>query len=361
MSNYTTEVRFICETAAGLSASEGGNSVENIIQAAIPKVFDFDFPIFDEAYRNVLETKILKHYYTREIGEETVGLWKFRLNTTLNEIMPYYNKLYNSELLDFNPLYDVNYTREGNRTTNETGESEGRDVTNETDTMTGTVTDAGSSANTKAMTGTVEDEGTNSETTRTTGTVTDDGDRSTTNSGTDRETTNDAKKNDHWDYYSDTPQGTIGAVPGGGQQAISGHTYLTNVRHVTDDGTGSTQEKTTVHGHAISETNDNTREYNTTETTNGTNDNTKTYNTQETDNGTTGNTRTYNTTDTKSGTATKTNNTSLENLQDYIEHVSGKMSAASYSKLLQEFRETFLNIDMMIINDLRSLFFGLWE
>ena len=114
MSKYTTQVRFICETAAGLSESEGQTSVKQIIAAAIPSVFDFDFPIFDESYRNVLETKILKHYYTREIGLETVGLWKLKLDTKLNEIMPFYNQLYKSELIEFNPMYDVDLTRDHN-------------------------------------------------------------------------------------------------------------------------------------------------------------------------------------------------------------------------------------------------------
>ena len=93
MSKYTTEVRFICEQAADYDASQNYAKVSEIIDKAIPKVFDFDFPIFDETYRNVLCTKILKHYYTREICEETVGLWKLRLDTRLNEIMPFYNKL----------------------------------------------------------------------------------------------------------------------------------------------------------------------------------------------------------------------------------------------------------------------------
>lgn len=112
MSKYTTEVRFICETSAGLTESGGFNSVNDIIKKAIPNVFNFDFPIFDENYRNVLCTKILKHYYTREIGLETVGLWKLKLDTKLNEIMPYYNKMYESETFKYNPLYDTDYTRE---------------------------------------------------------------------------------------------------------------------------------------------------------------------------------------------------------------------------------------------------------
>ena len=134
MSKYTTEVRYICEEAAGLTESVGFNSINSILSdETLDKIFDFFFPIFDEAYRHPLERKILKHYYTREIGQETVGLWKLRMETKLNEIMPYYNKLYESELLEFNPLYDVNYkvdhkgkgshtdARTENRMMNETG------------------------------------------------------------------------------------------------------------------------------------------------------------------------------------------------------------------------------------------------
>ena len=104
MSNYTTEVRFICESVSGLSESAGASRVDDIINAAIPKIFDFNFPIFDEEYRNVLCMKILKHYYTREIGLETYGLWKLKLNTKLNEIMPVYNKMYKATFEDFDAL-----------------------------------------------------------------------------------------------------------------------------------------------------------------------------------------------------------------------------------------------------------------
>ncbi len=117
MSKYTTEVRFICEQFSGLSESAEYSDVEQVIKKCLPKVFDFQFPIFDESYRSIIETKILRHYYTREIGLETVGLWKLKLNTKLNEIMPYYNKLYKSELIEFNPLYDVELTRERKRYT----------------------------------------------------------------------------------------------------------------------------------------------------------------------------------------------------------------------------------------------------
>lgn len=124
MSKYTTELRFICESYAGHDESVDGDSIENVITNALPKLFNFNFPIFDENYRTVLERKIVMHYYTREIGYETVGRWKLALNTKLNEIMPYYNKLYESELLQFNPIYSHDiYTKRDNTATNNTQQS----------------------------------------------------------------------------------------------------------------------------------------------------------------------------------------------------------------------------------------------
>ena len=62
--------------------------------------FDFglnDYPIFDETYRNVLNNNIINHYLMNEIGFETPALFKFYLNQTMNEIMPYYNELYKAQ------------------------------------------------------------------------------------------------------------------------------------------------------------------------------------------------------------------------------------------------------------------------
>lgn len=127
MSKYTTEVRFICENSAGLRESEGADNVDSVLDSCWNKVFNFDFPIFDENYRQVLCRKILKHYYTREIAHETVGRWKLALNQKMNEIMPYYNQLYKSELYEFNPFYDVDVTRsrKGSGTRDSNGSTSG--------------------------------------------------------------------------------------------------------------------------------------------------------------------------------------------------------------------------------------------
>lgn len=114
MSKYTTELRFICETLAEFDTSQGYGKVSDIINACWDKIFDFDFPIFDANYKSVLCKKIIKHYYTREIGMETYGLWKLKLDTLMNEIMPYFNERYKSAELKYNPLYDTDYTRTTN-------------------------------------------------------------------------------------------------------------------------------------------------------------------------------------------------------------------------------------------------------
>ena len=56
----------------------------------------------------------------------------------------------------------------------------------------------------------------------------------------------------------------------------------------------------------------------------------------------------------------KTSNSNLTDTESYLESVRGKMSSKSYSALLMEYRETFINIDMMLIEELSDLFFGLW-
>lgn len=112
MSKYTTEVRYICEVYAGYEHSEGLRKVTEIIKLAEPKVFDFTYPIWDESKRHEFQQKILLNFYTREIGFETVGLWKMKLQNRLLHIMPYYNRLYKALDEDFNLLHDVDLHRE---------------------------------------------------------------------------------------------------------------------------------------------------------------------------------------------------------------------------------------------------------
>lgn len=335
MSKYTTQVRFICETAAGLSESEGQTSVKQIIAAAIPSVFDFDFPIFDESYRTVLETKILKHYYTREIGLETVGLWKLKLDTKLNEIMPFYNQLYKSELIEFNPLYDVELTRDHTLNRSEQTEQTGTETADATKNGTVDTTTSGT------KTGTSRENIDVSENQETEQNSKSDTDIKNTTGSTSEETATGTKT--HYDKYSDTPQGSL--------QNVQNDTYLTNARMVNDNDTQT--GKTTVSG---SDTSTGSTTADTSTTTNSTSETTHTGNTTDETSGT------QNTTsaDTEKRNATQTANKELTSLDDYLEHVKGKNGGVSYSAMLNEFRTTFLNIDMQVINELSDLFMNLW-
>ena len=92
------------------------------IKSLIDNNFDFkmtDYPIFDENYRNVLNTKILNHYYESEIGFETASLFRFYLNNKLNEIMDYYNTLYIKQKSLIENIFDnvnIKESFEGNAT-----------------------------------------------------------------------------------------------------------------------------------------------------------------------------------------------------------------------------------------------------
>jgi hypothetical protein len=187
-----------------------------------------DYPIFDENYRDALNTKIKDHFRFREIGFETPALFKFYLNRTMKEIMPLYNQYYKSALLEFNPLVNNDMTSSGSRESNTT--------------MTGSGSNKSSSTNTG------------------------------------------------YNMHSDTPQGNISQLD------------IDNNKHLT------TADKDTATG------------------------------------------------STNTDTASESQGDSTDN---YINTVLG-ISGITGSELLLKFRDTFINVDMMIINELNSLFMNLW-
>lgn len=343
MSKYTTELRYLCEVESGATESHGFNSINDILTTSAPKIFNFDFPIFDENYRLPLEIKILRHYYTREISEETVGLWKLRLQDKLNMIMPYYNKLYSSELIQFNPLYDVDLTREktivneGENSNEETGNT----FSNE-NSFANKVQNAeyerNNNSNSNSATFRNSSSANNSETSETnTSSSTSSGETDTTS------TINDTKK----DKYSDTPQGSI--------SNLESDTYLTNARITTENATNTDN---TEMSNRAAESGSSTSSVNENSVANGSENNSV----EKIDKNTETSTLSDSETKTKNNSVNvnKSNVESITNTQDYTEHVLGKQGTSSNSKMLKEFRETFINIDKMVIEELSTLFFGLW-
>lgn len=138
MSKYTTELRFYLESLAGYLESQSYANVADVIDKSWNKVFDFDFPLYDASYKETLCKKILLHYYTREIGVETVGLWKLRLQTKMNEIMPFYNRLYEDLNDKFNIMYsaDMYIEREDTHMTDSTRNIAGNTESEQSGTST---------------------------------------------------------------------------------------------------------------------------------------------------------------------------------------------------------------------------------
>jgi hypothetical protein len=241
MAVYTTELRRLIENGFDLGLD--------------------DYPIFDEEYRAVLNKKIIDHYYFCEIGFETAGLFKFQLNTKMREIMPYYNKLYLSELLEFNPLRDFDETTEETRNRKANTEVEA--------SATDSTTSSGSSSGTASSS-------------------------DTTSSSAQSLAVN-----------SDTPQAMLNTT------SIQANEYASSAQKAQDSSTGT---------NTGSSTSENSYE------------------------------------DTKSGTGSSTQSTDSQVDDIITRHYFGYGKSKGPSQLLEEYRRTFLNIDMMIIKDLEDLF-----
>jgi len=299
MAKYTTEVRSICESLANwdnqgeIYNNAGYNNISDIIEIARPKIFDFDYPIFDTSYKATLETKILMHFYFREIGAESYGMWKTWLNRRMVEIMPYFNKLYKSELLDFNPFYNTEHVIQKDST-----DTHDRVNTGNTDSVNFNErkqnTDSTSESKTHAENETDE----NSE-------------------GTNKNTRS------NWEAFSDTPQGGLEGIASNRYLTTATHTWTENPEQLETKNkskiTGESDEQTDVTQYVEVKGSD------------------KTQNSSQI-----------------SGKEIYTGN------DKYLEYVLGKEGTETYSEMLDKYRKTFLNIDMMVIEKLNDLFFNLW-
>ena len=391
MAKYTTEVRSICENYANLKESKGYNSIQSILNNSWDKVFDFDFPIFDENYREPLCKKILKHFYTKEIGEETVGLWKLRLDDRMNEIMPYYNKLYESELISIEPL--INYRVHTNGNSSKTG-SDGVAETgqsSETDTLHGTSVRTGGYTDTHDGTDTLEKQGKEADTK--TGNIDKQklGKISEEKTGVgnrvqEYDGLGGTLDTENVDLFTDTPQGNIanmgtnyGTSQNPSDVPIVGDdtAYLTTAEKTKETQTDNRnwkkkdgwdddykETRSTIYGDYPEQGDPvpmNEKEVfnnvkNEKDFTNRKDVQTKdledkrVYNSQ---------TDTNDNSKTISGNNSKNKTMTYGNTNTYLDYVVGS-KGKSDSVLLQEFRKTFLNIDEMILNRLNDLFMLIW-
>ena len=278
LANYTTRLKSICEYYAEQNGVKNLNDVREVIKQSRKNIFDFYYPIFDESYRETLETNILLYYYMYEICAETVALWKVFLTSRMFGIMTYYNKLYESELLEYNPLEDTNIVTTHNKK-NKGKNVRDLDATDNRDYKRTSVNQSRQEENIDA---------------------------SSSNTNTPNVYT----------LENDTPQNGIA-----GFSSLENLDYLTKLTKVT----GSTGDNGSNNSERIYE---------------------DSYNESITDS------------DKSKSTADET--ITSNNKEDFTQKVTGKSSGASYNQLLKEYRENLLNIDMMIIDRLKDLFFLLY-
>lgn len=338
MARYTTQVRTICETVAGLSDSVGYTDVETVLNDSWDKIFTA-FPIYDEAHRADLCKKILRHYYMDEIAFETYGLWQLAINTKLVEIMPQYNSLYKASAEIINPLYNKSLSRQYDGTSKGTNKDTRTD--NLTDTASATTTATGTDMRTDNLTdtngGSVV---TKSDSKRTDAlkAVTDNTSTSTTTSSASNNSSNDS-------FTSDTPQGSLSDVKAG--------KYMTNasIGKSTGSTSGNDKNETTAKNTV-----------NNTGTVSNTGTDTVTDNHTLTKTGTVKNDSINSTTSdsTLSKTGTVVNDGIDSRTDAHTETVTGYEGSATCAELLKKYSDAIINIDMMIINDLSTMFMQIW-
>lgn len=309
--NYTTELRTFFENLP-VNADQSLPHAQ-VIENGRTKLFDFDYPIFDPAYKKVFETHFIRKFYMREIGFETLGLFKFQLETWLIINMPYFNKIFESELMKYDPLGNTKVETKNSRT-NTKDHTETKTTTDEKSVESDTVTNANRMiANSKEE---IESMNSNSESKQVKDeneTVTDD--------------------NFNRQLESENPDSRLSIT--GVQDGVTVIEYAKSIKENTDNETKSTQ-------------------------VNGTNTGTEASRVDSANKGTstTADNLTDNTASSVNQTGTKNDSltSSINDVEDYIGYRTGKIGVQSFSKMLQEYRGSLLRVENQIFDEMNQLF-----
>lgn len=121
MSKYTTQLRWVVEEAQGnIPYSE----YTRYTPYTYKKLGLSEYPIFEESYRQILNDKIIDHFFFREIGFETVAQFQWYMRRTMQEIMPMFNELYIAHAKIDDPLNNLSRSWKESWDTNIDGSSE---------------------------------------------------------------------------------------------------------------------------------------------------------------------------------------------------------------------------------------------
>ena len=108
--------------------------ISELSKNARTTIFNFDYPLSSKVTKEEFEVMILNKFMQRRIGYQTFTSWQLQLNVKLNEIMPLYNKLFDSlEGWDlFNDGEQVTRDVTDNRVIDGTSTQTGSGTTNQT-------------------------------------------------------------------------------------------------------------------------------------------------------------------------------------------------------------------------------------
>lgn len=362
MSRYTVQLRFLLENPDWTDARLGLA----------------DYPIFDESYRNHLNYIIKEYFYFDEIGYETPARFAMKLRNKMAIIMPYFNQLYSSALIDIDPMINMRHVQHSTsllkELSNAIKNSVGQNNKSNTGTATGTVGETslgntvtdkhtesvsdrnsiGSSLNSSESNKRVEnvDE------------ITSNGTHSGSSSDSNISEETVHSTSDSLSVTSDTPEGFLLT------SKIEDSTYANNatktnqdeetVRNGSTTKTGSTSDTTTDRKVDNFTGNDSSNETQ--------NENRVDVSHDKTDGKEIGSTI-----DSKKSDTVSENKTVFdEDVQDLLNVLENAIknvdteTTVSYdgfngitmSEMLLKWRDTFINIDMMILNQLEGLFIG---
>lgn len=114
--------------------------LRDVVQSGV-NVWDFEYPSYYKGtQKSAFEQKVLDHFWTRQIGQETVGRFLLYFRRTVREIMPYYIQRYESVDLmkdpEIRPLDNYNMIEEydSERSDTSTGSSKVTGTSSNTDT-----------------------------------------------------------------------------------------------------------------------------------------------------------------------------------------------------------------------------------
>lgn len=401
MATYTTPLRAIIE-----QPTQHRNDLKFDERMEVGRVvlFDFDYPMFDSRYKKVFETNFINNFYDREIGFETEHLFKRRLENWLRINMGYYSELMRSETLKFDPFINsemkVSHTKKNDEVSNANknfGESTRTDITDTTtsdedttksidrdstvDTTNKTdrdsvvdttnTTDRDSTVNTQTD-GTTNVEGETSGQSSGTSKTTENSETDSTSSGT---TTDDGFKRD---LHTDTPDTRLAISTNEGQGTVG---YASTI----DESKTKNTQTTSNTGNESTDSTTNTTTSDTTSTTSSQDETTSEtgLSKEQTDVSETGKSTEDTIVDETGKSIEDTNideigtrdevidriverlgkrdfdeltDGTINTVEDFVQHRYGKIGVQTYSKMLMEYRQTFLRIEKEIFDEMNQLF-----